>query len=125
MTAYERRISDWSSDVCSSDLFHVPTHRAGQDLGLYFAPEIDHLLRRERVIHANHVLLDDRPLVQVRRNKMRRRTDQLHAALMRAMIRLGALEAGQKRVMNIDAASLQLRSEEHTSELQSLMRISY
>src|SRR3546814_14140308 len=74
------RISDWSSDVCSSDLF---------------APEIDHLLRRERVIHANHVLLDDRPLVQVRRNKMRRRTDQLHAALMRAMIRLGALEAGR------------------------------
>src|SRR3546814_4077201 len=90
------RISDWSSDVCSSDLF---------------APEIDHLLRRERVIHANHVLLDDRPLVQVRRNKMRRRTDQLHAALMRAMIRLGALEAGQKRVMNINAASLQLVAE--------------
>src|SRR3546814_4213317 len=120
------RISDWSSDVCSSDLrccrvfsgkhdgllavqldpvFHVPTHRAGQDLGLYFAPEIDHLLRRERVIHANHVLLDARPLVQVRRNKMRRRTDQLHAALMRAMIRLS--------------------SEEHTSALQALMRILY
>src|SRR3546814_16322768 len=90
------RISDWSSDVCSSDLF---------------APEIDHLLRRERVIHANHVLLDDRPLVQVRRNKMRRRTDQLHAAPMRAMIRLGALEAGQNRVMNIDAESLQLVAE--------------
>src|SRR3546814_13291041 len=42
---------------------------------------------------------------------MRRRTDQLHAALMRAMIRLGALEAGQKRVMNIDAAPLQLVAE--------------
>src|SRR3546814_9843658 len=24
-TAYEMRISDWSSDVCSSDLMHVPT----------------------------------------------------------------------------------------------------
>src|SRR3546814_3966594 len=23
-TAYEMRISDWSSDVCSSDLFHLP-----------------------------------------------------------------------------------------------------
>src|SRR3546814_8945797 len=25
-TAYERRISDWSSDVCSSDLTHVGNH---------------------------------------------------------------------------------------------------
>src|SRR3546814_3446994 len=25
-TAYEMRISDWSSDVCSSDLFHGRTH---------------------------------------------------------------------------------------------------
>src|SRR3546814_5622463 len=27
-TAYEMRISDWSSDVCSSDLIFVSTHRA-------------------------------------------------------------------------------------------------
>src|SRR3546814_4567404 len=27
-TAYEVRISDWSSDVCSSDLFYVPAGRA-------------------------------------------------------------------------------------------------
>src|SRR3546814_10302333 len=27
-TAYEMRISDWSSDVCSSDLFVVPEHAA-------------------------------------------------------------------------------------------------
>src|SRR3546814_1597741 len=25
-TAYEMRISDWSSDVCSSDLVHYPRH---------------------------------------------------------------------------------------------------
>src|SRR3546814_5512946 len=29
-TAYEMRISDWSSDVCSSDLGHVGHHRAGR-----------------------------------------------------------------------------------------------
>src|SRR3546814_17937904 len=28
-TAYEMRISDWSSDVCSSDLIEVPRDRAG------------------------------------------------------------------------------------------------
>src|SRR3546814_10754062 len=28
-TAYEMRISDWSSDVCSSDLSTVPAGRAG------------------------------------------------------------------------------------------------
>src|SRR3546814_15023536 len=30
-TAYELRISDWSSDVCSSDLVHVGVVEAGND----------------------------------------------------------------------------------------------
>src|SRR3546814_12047629 len=30
-TAYEMRISDWSSDVCSSDLFRTPTLNNDQD----------------------------------------------------------------------------------------------
>src|SRR3546814_1888067 len=34
-TAYEMRISDWSSDVCSSDLLHVaPEAAAGGNLAL-------------------------------------------------------------------------------------------
>src|SRR3546814_5200120 len=34
-TAYEMRISDWSSDVCSSDLFHgLLLTRAGQRIGV-------------------------------------------------------------------------------------------
>src|SRR3546814_3756947 len=32
-TAYEMRISDWSSDVCSSDLDIVDQRRAGMDRG--------------------------------------------------------------------------------------------
>src|SRR3546814_8341868 len=32
-TAYEMRISDWSSDVCSSDLWH-PADRAGLGSGI-------------------------------------------------------------------------------------------
>src|SRR3546814_13284345 len=31
-TAYEMRISDWSSDVCSSDLFIVPAQRFDSEL---------------------------------------------------------------------------------------------
>src|SRR3546814_8121253 len=32
-TAYEMRISDWSSDVCSSDLQQLPAHRhRGEEL---------------------------------------------------------------------------------------------
>src|SRR3546814_10454867 len=31
-TAYEMRISDWSSDVCSSDLGHLRTNYAGVNL---------------------------------------------------------------------------------------------
>src|SRR3546814_3490728 len=37
-TAYERRISDWSSDVCSSDLFHTrDLSQAGICMSLFAA----------------------------------------------------------------------------------------
>src|SRR3546814_6361108 len=81
------RISDWSSDVCSSDLFVVwpPGRRR---------------LRRG----ARHGLVGDRaPHLQC----VDRCCDVVHAQQRRA-----ALGRDQ-------------RSEEHTSELQSLMRISY
>src|SRR3546814_3262305 len=32
-TAYERRISDWSSDVCSSDLLRLPSRKIGEIRG--------------------------------------------------------------------------------------------
>src|SRR3546814_11536257 len=48
-TAYEMRISDWSSDVCSSDLFHAPVAR----------PALDILVDRRLVLHrAGHDLID-------------------------------------------------------------------
>src|SRR3546814_3851518 len=31
-TAYEMRISDWSSDVCSSDLIHRPVNKSSSPL---------------------------------------------------------------------------------------------
>src|SRR3546814_15075444 len=50
MTAYELRISDWSSDVCSSDL-HQQTQRADVRMGQ------DH--RRHRQSHRRLHLPDD------------------------------------------------------------------
>src|SRR3546814_7295259 len=34
-TAYEMRISDWSSDVCSSDLFDLPEQPAGRGISAF------------------------------------------------------------------------------------------
>src|SRR3546814_3342123 len=111
-TAYEMRISDWSSDVCSSDLdeelldtFHVP--RA-------MLPEIRS--SSEVYGHAQDTLWGV----------------PVAAALgdqQAALIGQGCLSPGQAKCTYGTGNFLLLntgeRSEEHTSELQSLMRISY
>src|SRR3546814_7468494 len=82
-TAYEMRISDWSSDVCSSDLstaidrVSMPTMTSAMSSILSLPPRSNH----EEMLFT--------------------------APMMTKTARCGS------------------RSEEHTSELQSLMRISY
>src|SRR3546814_8727177 len=89
-TAYEMRISDWSSDVCSSDLRHRHLRsRMGRDRGTRHA---------------------DAALVAVVALCQHRLGDRLCHPLSR-------LADGQQRDRG--------RSDEHTYELQSLMRISY
>src|SRR3546814_7004099 len=94
-TAYELRISDWSSDVCSSDLGTwrrcVPELRAG------WLEDIPEAQRDDGVCHA--------------------------VAGGRAQERYCPLDPRTGR--DPGYASQSKRSEEHTSELQSLMRISY
>src|SRR3546814_9914148 len=93
MTAYEMRISDWSSDVCSTDLdppvadqhgraFYRLSSIAGRDPAAGDRDRLRHCRHREQRQQCG-----DRPL----------HFTSPHPA----------------------------RSEEHTSELQSLMRISY
>src|SRR3546814_2003220 len=96
------RISDWSSDVCSSDLdgivlFHQCAFQCTGIKGL--APECLFLL------HASVLLCLGRRFTSRR-----------------------AVGAGKRKGRPVDRARAAIhdgRSEEHTSELQSLMRISY
>src|SRR3546814_10476312 len=97
-TAYEMRISDWSSDVCSSDLLIVPGGEGIENLAI-----VDALGEPEPARIAG-----DREGIGVA---------FVQAAIFggEQRLHLGIVEAFEDR----------RRSEEHTSELQSLMRISY
>src|SRR3546814_4610877 len=90
------RISDWSSDVCSSDLRRVDLHEvAGLD--------------RTRCNYAGD-----------RRDHLGIGQFQVGEVVHRARVGQVVLE-----LVEVVGAHHLLRSEEHTSELQSLMRISY
>src|SRR3546814_3943161 len=115
------RISDWSSDVCSSDLQAANLRRAGpRRKGRIDAVDVEGNVSRS-VTHHRERLLDHlgdaegRHLLSV---------DHRHAAVE------GELPEVLRRAANADldrAGGIEhaVRSEEHTSELQSLMRISY
>src|SRR3546814_10294852 len=85
-TAYEMRISDWSSDVCSSDLAN----------GTVF-----------------HTWIYDRISLDIRGLKA-------GGSNWNNSINLRVGSGGSEETVDWDG-----RSEEHTSELQSLMRTSY
>src|SRR3546814_1369174 len=130
------RISDWSSDVCSSDLVgHLEKklgvaaaqHRFGQILSIAMPHLSDRLKAKYdrrpelaplgeqpgEIVDARQVgeLVEDEPDAALgRRRKPEHRTR-------------GTFEpAGEQRLRRLEII---LRSEEHTSELQSLMRTSY
>src|SRR3546814_1871966 len=107
-TAYEMRISDWSSDVCSSDLSR---RRALRDRG------------HERSSPDG----DARTVVRARRHALPARSSPLRCT--RGSARCRRIRAGPGRpwrsCTTVGLTYRHYRSEEHTSELQSLMRISY
>src|SRR3546814_1841250 len=126
------RISDWSSDVCSSDLPHrlrrgyAPRHRDR---------------RRGRRVHPHRRC--DRWLVEGDTLMPLTNDDDIRALLAstRTIAMIGASDRPERdsnhvmaflqqhgyRVLpvNPQITGEHVRSEEHTSELQSLMRISY
>src|SRR3546814_2708014 len=105
------RISDWSSDVCSSDL----EQRDSQYLHAWDQEEdADEQAQRGP---ARHRRAREAPQMAVR-DAVRERPDETAREQFLARRRVAADPVHQGRLVA-------RRSEEHTSELQSLMRISY
>src|SRR3546814_7122173 len=103
------RISDWSSDVCSSDLLHVVQHDTREVLAEHGQHQRHHRQRKRPPEPAREVAKFRIVIVlQARHFRLQR-----HAA-----------ERTVTRTLLPDFR-VHRRSEEHTSELQSLMRISY
>src|SRR3546814_7549467 len=98
------RISDWSSDVCSSDL---PAGGGGSEA----ARRAGGRARLEMAVHLSRT--------------GRRDGERAGAAGEPAGPFPYLLLIGDEQLLRARARGADLRSEEHTSELQSLMRISY
>src|SRR3546814_9792910 len=133
-------MSDWSSDVCSSDLIGIADQLAERDRAIFYpsARPVARIGRRRRN-HARREIasrVEDGPV------------DRERHALALLILRIACLHAGRARpqaqfdvgipvhpdinrpfgrddiaITGLDREGA--RSEEHTSELQSLMRISY
>src|SRR3546814_6002985 len=114
------RISDWSSDVCASDLARIASIRPRQ---------LQHLLGEEV---QDHVRADRRG--SWNEHFTQQALDMIFLCVAHAAQRQHRGMAGLEREFGSEVFSgigfdatfgVLVRSEEHTSELQSLMRISY
>src|SRR3546814_9002927 len=115
------RISDWSSDVCSSDLGIVrhPFRAAAPPRKAVEQPQDDHRVVRLRRRLGVHLVVEiERHLdVEVAHADVTGPArDDLEVLAVHLLGRFPELQEGVRVLV---------RSEEHTSELQSLMRISY
>src|SRR3546814_5482682 len=114
MTAYEMCISDWSSSVCSSDL----VAGAAFDVFVTEPAKENVLFGNERFIATPHLGASTN---EAQENVALQVAEQISDYLLSGAV-TNALN--MPSVSAEDAPKLR-RSEEHTSELQSLMRISY
>src|SRR3546814_5135925 len=124
------RISDWSSDVCSSDLTRARTEERRDSeavLERQSAECVDPRRIDHRHAHAVHGGLqqsgDVRPGGEAAEHGVDRSGSGEELVLERGQ-QDAELQAAYRRHLARRQALLG-RSEEHTSELQSLMRISY
>src|SRR3546814_7703170 len=120
------RISDWISDLCSSDLVsrvinrsefitektRLAVQQAIETLGFVPNPQARALAFRRNFLIA---LLHDNPNPQMVLNFQQGVLDAIKDSDLALLVR--QVDRGSDRMLE--------RSEEHTSELQSLMRISY
>src|SRR3546814_4023703 len=140
------RISDWSSDVCSSDLaelLDVGKREASAALGARLdvdrespldltlaqcvskGDRMDYTLQKAVELGVTRIvpLLSSRSVVRLDAERMDKKLEHWRGVIVSACEQSGRTLIPS---LNEPAALLTwLRSEEHTSELQSLMRISY
>src|SRR3546814_10014000 len=127
------RISDWSSDVCSSDLEHLWTIAAarlilGAEMTIQAPPNLHRREDLEALLHAGvndwggvSPVTPDHVNPEAPWPHLEMLADATHVAgrMLSQRLAIGPSHARDVETW-VDA-----RSEEHTSELQSLMRISY
>src|SRR3546814_9738292 len=106
------RSSDWSSDVCSSDLGEATHHRFEGDEPDFVAGKLDEARQRGR----QHQKLADQFAAPLRL-QVEHKAEALVRHERKGMRRIDRLRRQHRKNLH--------RSEEHTSELPSLMRISY
>src|SRR3546814_3233530 len=111
------RISDWSSDVCSSDL-HGCLGRGGAER---LTKLEEHVIKTRGSVKA---LIRQGVLTRVESTDYRRRARQAPAPAHRRGTQ-GPPQHRRQVPAGMAGDIADRRSEEHTSELQSLMRISY
>src|SRR3546814_7893261 len=124
-TAYEMRISDWSSDVCSSDLsglhHRIRRRRASAPAPARAAcnagPRSRRRFRSDGSIEQRLI----QEALALTRDRHQENADLAKPCMAHAIDLLRKQERGAVAEQQREW----LRSEEHTSELQSLMRNSY
>src|SRR3546814_10013373 len=105
------RISDWSSDVCSSDLRSPDTQLLANVLSAPGLAAVSHLAAARRLKIPGY--RDAPPEITVPRGTRLRRS---------GLIVHESTDLDRCKIVDVDG--IPTRSEEHTSELQSLMRTS-
>src|SRR3546814_4017770 len=122
------RISDWSSDVCSSDLEGIRIIRTEDE------PKAALIARFDLSDDQAEYILETKlkQLARLEEMKIRGEQDELDSERDRLIAILGSKSKLKKLVKDellADAKKFgdarRSRSEEHTSELQTLMRIPY
>src|SRR3546814_1968367 len=121
------RISDWSSDVCSSDLpnaRHLTTARYIAVLSMAMLrdyPQYYRYFGQQQYVYGKQVLKNHNKLLGKMPGVDGIKTGYTNAAVF--TLAASAMRDG-KRLIAVVLGGPSTRSEGHTSELQSLMRIS-
>lgn len=97
--------------------FRVPLNGRSKHLALNVGTLINQLLGAHAVVNPGDALLDDWALVQVGCHEVRRSADNLDTAVVRLVVRLGALEGRQEAVVNVDNATRHCFAERRAQHL--------